>query len=83
MYHGNFPMASLLLVSSQEEEYLLEIVSLEPEMALWKKQMSEGLHTGEKVCVASWSDSLVTKSVSTSDRSDELVFPSDQLCVTQ
>lgn len=39
----------VLVVSSQEEEYLLEIARLKQDMALLKQQMGEGLHTGEKV----------------------------------
>jgi hypothetical protein len=56
MATSRWPVRSLLAVRRENTE-----------MALWKQQMSEGLHTGEKVCVASWSDSLVAKSVSTSD----------------
>lgn len=47
-----------------------------------KQKMNEGQHRGEKVSVASQSDSRVTKPVSTCDQSDELVSLSDQVWVT-
>lgn len=43
-------LSVVLVDSSQEEKYVLEIARLEQEIALLKQQMSEWLHTGENIC---------------------------------